>query len=356
MKYLSTKVPNVSLYGPEATVWAQGYEVFDVTTPMGQRQGQMVLTTQASAAEAPPAALVPMDAASQERQKLIEIGFRDESCALFTHKSAKPGRYLKPRPGYQGGTPSTHDPWRVADLYRRFAALDCKEESICEFADQFGNLGKELYWVPFKDDSEAGFHATYIEPIDRWIAEIVRLRMAILLSDLSSVKESSPHFESSISKLESLIGLTEFESEHYWPSGSEIFKESWFEERNEHQVFRIYFPHQSSGTFNVFNKGSSKAQTLQRIAKYFAKEQVNTELLFGVSPFITFEKNAPIRLTPRYLLAAMYVQFALDLTTRRYTPCAQCGTPIVGGRKNRQFCNDACRKRYSRAHSQVGEK
>lgn len=347
------------LYGPRATAWPQGYEVVALTEAMGERQGQMVLSTQISGAEPPPPALVNMDAASEERQKLIDIGFRDESCSLYKPKKAQPGRYLKPITVYERFVPVEErvvpvnvDPWREPDLYRRFARLDCTEASICKFAGKYGHLGREMYRVFINAKGKKSSDRddlTYIEPIERWIAEIVRLRTAILLLDLSAVDKGASNFESSIDKLESIMNLDHYQSGHYVVDRSEMFKESWFDENEEHQIYRKLFPHHESGSYVNLDKVSSKAAALQVTAKYFATEQVNTELLFGVSPFNTFDKGSPLRLLPRYLLASMYMQFALDLTSRRYLPCSECGSLIEKvERRTKRFCSRACQARNIR--------
>jgi hypothetical protein len=57
--------------------------------------------------------------------------------------------------------------------------------------------------------------------------------------------------------------------------------------------------------------------------------------------------TSELKVQIRSALAALYVHFALEIVGKPGADrdCRECGTPIIGGRRNKVFCSTECQQR-----------
>jgi len=94
-------------------------------------------------------------------------------------------------------------------------------------------------------------------------------------------------------------------------------------------------------------------------------QRLSNEAL-SVSPSLRYdEEQDRLRLvaTPKHLLAAMWLQFALSIDTQaQFRRCAfpECPTWFAvepaSGRSDKRFCSDTCRAKFSYRQRKAGEK
>ena len=77
------------------------------------------------------------------------------------------------------------DPLKVDDLFLRFAALESSEEAICEFASEYGWLGRGVATNITLSGSEVSQGNILAEPIRVCLTDIAAMSRAIKLWELS---------------------------------------------------------------------------------------------------------------------------------------------------------------------------
>lgn len=322
------------------------FEIKSLSGGEGIRKGQKCWSSQGSASEAPGFTAEPTLPAAAERQLAVNAGLVGRFESLYKSISLTPGKYVCQTPESQFDSVKKYDPWEHPMLYKEFSTTELSEKGVLQFANRYGRLGREEYEIILGH----GGNIIIVEPYERWIAEIVRLRTAIALLQLARTKD-----EVALRVLEEKIDCVELHDGTFWPGDNDILKESWFESNPAHKAFRHYYP--SRYTNHSFEKlyddqerrrTYSKEQVLRQMAFNFASEQVNLELAFGVSPIATFDPKQPIHYAPRYLLATIYMQLAVDLRKRPAPTCRWCGNPMFGATGQRRYCNNSCRKKFDR--------
>jgi hypothetical protein len=79
------------------------------------------------------------------------------------------------------------------------------------------------------------------------------------------------------------------------------------------------------------------------VALKVVREEVRSHAAIEVAPL---EVSHPIRIRPTSLLAAMYLDLAMELSGNlgaRFRTCDQCGKVMRATRRDKRFCSETCR-------------
>lgn len=244
---------------------------------------------------------------------------------LIPEKSNRPYPPWLVGPGEWGPDGAQHyEALAVPDLHRRFAALDDREGGLLRFANRYGFLGLTLL-VHAKGDSANCFIA---ESLADWRYE--RGVMAYLLEIHDLVQRTN-----SAGPLSKLI--------------------SWSESDELGTHVSISWPWEYPGRWIVASSTRSpqlltrwRTGALAEPARYALIRAVNGYLHGHVSPLLLpFERRGDIVFRADSLLAAMYMQFALEISGKGRRPklCKGCGTYFTPRRSNQAYCEPNCKNR-----------
>jgi hypothetical protein len=243
-------------------------------------------------------------------------------------------------------------PLQDTGLFRTFAALNCTDGSIKEFANQWGTLTNGVIQVhdyEHESDEDLEYQG---EPLNCWIIEIRKLRILLALwdatregrnGDIDKVLESSP------------AGVRFKDPDS--PFGPETLP-----------ISRPDFVWDTPASYEL---GRSMARgglhsTARSRARAVVSTLVNRELglgaavRLGVSP--ERKNDLEMRLVPRDLRAALWLQFARSISaTKKYHQCEECTRffeveSSEGARADSRFCSTACRARNWRRKKAAGIK
>jgi hypothetical protein len=216
-------------------------------------------------------------------------------------------------------------------LYMKFRELDAFDrDAILDFANQYGSLG---------DTTPADEHplSSRVEKHGTWVREIMTMRRAVDLWQMVKSEDAK-----SISNLVK------------WFPGRDAWRYT-----NESDGYGI--SSEIEPVENLFD--SHEALTP---AAFCVQRWINQRLEKFVSPQLLYDvqrASRVVRVIPRTLLGAMWLQFAWSVDgARSHKPCKECGrwfeisTEDTGKRINREFCSDPCKsKNYRRRKAEAIE-
>jgi hypothetical protein len=219
-------------------------------------------------------------------------------------------------------------------LYRRFIEIDpLDRDSILAFAHQYGMLGLSLLAA---DRTLGGGKLTYVETEETWKREIRQMQHTVSVGDMFRDKNVS-----GLSQVLHELGPGRWQ---YKPvhDGQERIE-------NIAPVDDLFVP----GNIII-------------PAGFLVQRWINQKLASSSSPQVLYDVAAGrrvIRIMPRSLIGAMWLQLAQTIDGSRYhKPCKECSrwfevsTESTGKRINREFCSDACKsKNYRRRKAEALE-
>lgn len=224
------------------------------------------------------------------------------------------------------------NPMSERELFRKFANLKANQDSIRKFADKYGWLGV--------DEELNG--SLWGESIIKWKTHI--REMQNLLEIWECVGTEPPD----VLRLEQLIKVDR--------TGA---REHWFYPLPEGKMDSIISIEE--GEYQAIWNRSSPSEALVKqhgivgAAWVFLVWTMNRYLHDSVAPnlyYLSTGLGVTLKLRPRRLLGALWLQFAQTIThTRSFTRCEVCGSFIAlekGRRKTRRYCGSACRARQHR--------
>jgi hypothetical protein len=249
------------------------------------------------------------------------------------------------------GQPSTrlYEPLRdFTGLFLTLADTEPTRDGIVKFASRFGCLGGSQPSPPNQTvQNKAGRTARLTaEPWELWQRQISDLQQASQLwqwcqvGDMESLAahirwEESPGGERAVS----YVSHAEADDGETTASGHVATREPI--------AARTFHPER----LDWFRPGD-----LMLPALVYAQDKINTRLSALVGPRLLREAGEvrlALRLVPRTLLGALWLQFAQAIAEdKAFRRCAECGlwfelSPSVG-RKDKRFCSGACRTRAHR--------
>ena len=238
-------------------------------------------------------------------------------------------------------------------LFRHFAAIEPKRESIREFANTYGLLGGDVsqeiiipgtgsIQISFQDRKTTKKQEPLTlgmgETLSSWTKEILAMRPALLLWDLVAAQTRK-----------------ELSRYVHWRAPD---------------VVEIRFPVGNREGFALIASPQHRPHLLQQIpAKdvfkptlFYIQDTINKHLEGRISPRLLWEKDWPrlgLFFVPKSLIGALWLQFAraVDGNTK-YGRCLECRTwfevSLDAARTNRRYCKDACRfKAYRRRQTEA---
>ncbi len=229
--------------------------------------------------------------------------------------------------GYIGISPMSE-----RELFRIFAKIKPNPDSIRKFADKYG-------WLGVDEELNGGLWG---ESIVKWKTHI--REMQNLLELWECVGTEPPD----ILRLEELIKVDRTGSNEHWfysfPNGT-------IDSITSIQV----------GEYGAIGDRSSLEETLIKqhgivgAAWAHLLWTMNRYMHDSIAPNLYYSSTGlgvTLKLRPRRLLGAMWLQFAQTIThTRSFTRCEVCGSflPLEKGRRStRLYCGSACRARHYR--------
>ncbi len=234
-----------------------------------------------------------------------------------------------------------YNPMRLSALHRKFALIEPNPESVLEFANEYGMLGRV---VRFERNNVGG---AAFEPINFWLMHVGKLRRLLKIWD--SCKESATEQEAK----------TEIEPMVWAGIGANIDRVA----RREAQDGTSSYPFYSYSGFSEaddyvrqMSEGSDEQPRLSDDFSYkicgllLLREQLNLELAAGVKASINPIPGTQVYMVPKDLLGAIYALFAQETigSTRASIRCAGCGKWFFPADARKKTCSPACKQRYYR--------
>ena len=275
------------------------------------------------------------------------LGFGSSSAAMpDVNRTVPCGKLIaavlptKEESASESGLFHAYDPLRsnaLADLLE----TEESEEGLLSFVTEYGRFGCDEYLI-YETDNSSGRHQT-VEPVERCLAEIVRIKL--IVSFIEAAKKGPSRRDEAVTTLRQILNLPGGHSSRETVIGEGLIKASWYEASPARMAFKKLYAG-NYAQFQMVEPRLDEGQLLQRLALNYATEQINLELLRGASPFLSFNrKTTNLAAIPRYLLAAMYLQIALErVGMRGLRMCEVCGKPLPLDSKAKT-CSTACRQR-----------
>ena len=213
-------------------------------------------------------------------------------------------------------------------LHRRFASMDTRQPDILRFANRFGRLGHSLV---LKSISDGRFHYWY-EELPVWLREIQDLSRLEHIWDLVRRKDAG--------KLGKLVKWHVKTSSDKRARGTRV----------------LWGDSVGGGHWQLIGEEGSLSRPMPehwRVgdlvdpAYLYLTSQINEKWEGHVTASLLPYRAGDIGLVPDCLLAAMYVQLAMEVSGKERPAilCAGCGkffTPLHG---RQRYCEQRCRKR-----------
>jgi len=198
-------------------------------------------------------------------------------------------------------------------LFREFAELEPTENAVVAFANRFGMLG---IGEGRPEETESGAVRIQVETLGVWKQEIESFKRAVRLWDVVRSGDQNKLAE---------------------------VKSAWRPEELPNAIQEFYH-------LNDTDPAMSLLAEIRTIADAkIAKHLVSRILFAGNTP------RLQLTLTPKNLLGAMWLQFAIALHgSKTFAECLQCGAPfeisreLTGKKKGAQFCGTRCRVTHYR--------
>lgn len=257
-----------------------------------------------------------------------------------------PGRYVI---RLLQGAGRQYDVMKTRALYLALAEAKPTEEGVLGFVSKHGMLGREEYLC--HDPSNPNLHYV-IEPVSAYVAEIVRMNLAVRMLRFSRLAKLNSQFAAEAEYMRSILQYDVQESGRAFPPpATQVIRTSWIEASDANAEFSRRYPNSLAGMIAIdWDKEYTETQMLQRLALNFATEHTNAELLRGVSPIAQFDRRIRnLHLCPRYLLAGLYLQIAIEIAGMSgLRTCEVCKGPLpAGSNSKRKTCSDKCRQALS---------
>lgn len=239
-------------------------------------------------------------------------------------------------------------------LFKRFAATSLDEDSIREFATEYGWLGgvitSEVVLTP-PTKGEPFPHVIFAESFSDWAREIQQL--STLLGIWQAARNNPQLLADRI----------------FWDAGGVFYRENFASGILEESIAsspetleRARFPATWSDelfkTTAQFPKGD-----LAGPAMYLLERHVNEQLRIHqvTAQLHRNPRGGPgICLSPSSLIGALWLQFALAIEgNKNYKQCQNCRDWIeVGGnrsaRSDKRFCSPSCKSAFHRKNAEAG--
>ncbi len=248
---------------------------------------------------------------------------------------------------------SEFSPIREQTLHRRFSQLGDDQSEILAFASQYGLLtdGHRLCLASPREQRYPPH--IYVESLSFWRSEIRTMRRLVWLWDKTKGNpqrlaehvrwHDTPVPEWAEASWAYQVDITfplklgEPRVEDYiaigfgGPEGSDGRPLGFFDNEMPENLFDPWTPHDPVAP-----------------ARFYVSWIVNSRMKDHVRPFVLVWRPGEIVLWPDSLLAAMYAQFALELTgrTRPAQQCPGCGIYFIPSHGRQRYCEEACRKRH----------
>ena len=258
----------------------------------------------------------PVDTAPEDR---LSIDARPIEWGLIVKQMPGVTRYASSNLG-RVANPLTEEPL----LYRKFATLEAEPAELVAFANEFGWLGRDVSLGGHLADALPGAdRLVLVEPQREWRRAVEKMRAAVELYDMYKRSDE-----------QSLRRIFHAERQADDP-------ESWRSIREEVGFMRMWLSHTLIG-------GPCD------IAFACVKQLINFHLISVSATFVTDPETGRdvVQMTPRNLLAAMWLQFAESIATRQQiAECRVCNKPFVingdgrGRSALREFCTGPCKSR-----------
>jgi hypothetical protein len=238
----------------------------------------------------------------------------------------------------------SYNPMDVTALHRTFARTKCNRDGVCEFARQYGFLGRNTLSLNEFDEKTGERLAVrhWGEAFNEWVREIAQLRALLDIWDLYRDPNSA-----ALDRLSSMF-ITE-DSDY-------TVDDSYFAPILDESVSSVldYWgnpmfeaddaPILATDSDDIPPVGDSGTR-LRLIARKLLKETVNEQLRDGVYASIDVRDGAPIQLVPRDLLGAIYIHLARELLGESVPSkaCAACGRYFVPEHGKQIYCDERCK-------------
>jgi endogenous inhibitor of DNA gyrase (YacG/DUF329 family) len=227
-----------------------------------------------------------------------------------------------------------YSPLTVGDLFLDFAATPATEDGILAFANKRGLLGESVSVVWPKGPVGKDLHLGFAETREFWMRSIPDMHRAVNLWRMVNTLDTA--------------GL------------AQLLK--WVEKGGRAR-WGYWEDHPGVGFFSqavLPAKGiPNEPGDIVTPARLLVQRWINERLSKHTSPLLLWNTDTGtqvIRIAPKNLLGAMWLQFARAVAGEAsYRPCKACGKWITistenhGYRKNREFCSAACRQKDHRA-------
>jgi hypothetical protein len=241
---------------------------------------------------------------------------------------------------------------------------------MLEFAGKYGTLG---FPEPVTEGPGGG-PILWAEPQSLWANELLAIRHLYETWHASSVLEQRRWFHSSTVRgayrlLEERIRWGQDNAVVYHvkvPAAGSLTKAPGgpctlcFETQDEEtHLWRLIEPPIPPRRRGRLARGFRTGDVVEP-ARYFISREINERLRGHVDFTLWPFAGGPIRYVPDSLLAAIYVQFALEVSGRLGTQreCQHCHNPFFPNRRDQRFCSKQCRElaAYYRRRAQEEER
>ncbi|RYG19748.1 hypothetical protein EON82_21080 [bacterium] len=230
----------------------------------------------------------------------------------------------------------TYDPLEVPDLHREFSRLE-GEDAILRFAGKYGLLGRRTVSLRYHKGSyePEDRYWTWGESLEQWQEEIARMRTILRVWELYRGLERS-------ATAPELLRYARFDSKGKDSALSHPVEDRMREDLRccivlyaFAQNLRMDYPRLRETTKDVLGRW------------------INERLAGGTHGYVDVAKGAEVRLVPRDLLSAIYVQLALEVVGRR-KKTKKCENPRCDEyfpvlRKSRKYCSARCKMQVVRS-------
>lgn len=247
---------------------------------------------------------------------------------------AIPDRSERPGPPWLVGPrefapqgPQHFEPLAVPDLHRRFARVKETPTDLLRFANKYGFLG--LTAPVESTDAEDYDPGCFIaESAADWRYECRVMAHLVELYDLAQKGAAGPLTKMVHWQTDKRLGLSVSIS---WPVD------------NPDGLLTVASKRDAPHLLGRWREGA-----LAEPARYALNKVLNGYLDGHVSPLLLpFERRGDIVFRADNLLAAMYMQFALEISGKGRRPklCKGCGTYFTPKRSNQDYCEPNCKNR-----------
>jgi predicted nucleic acid-binding Zn ribbon protein len=231
------------------------------------------------------------------------------------------------------------------ELYRRFAAIDLKSNTVLEFVNDFGFIGVgEILTTDEEinaDGSRWTAHDNTVEFAGAWVHEVNLMKSSVAILD--AIDEILKPDIQALSRLFAYRDGSWYVKAECVPGYRSQGQVEWVDLDIWAEV---------ENTFDAI-----PSNDIVQAATEFLRLMVTNQLVGHTSAVVIWDrKHTRTQLVhrPTSLLSAMWVQFAGVLTqTNRFRSCGGCSKVFELIRRDKAFCSEACQKRYSRRKAKL---